>query len=274
MIPQSSIDSIRKLLEKVTCPLLVERDGRVACHATLLLFACGEYRFLVTAAHAIRDAVKYDANLYIPSDIEPYTSVPIPSKFFMYDDRRIDIAVSSISKDLVRHLSAHEWARLSDFVCDGVNPGVRSAMYGILSRESESWNAKGEIGIVTRTSAVFVSELCNAPPDIRDSDERVYVWTKGNSIWCTDSSGNSRTPPTSIEGLSGGPVTLLKLDPWKDDLSTEKLRIVGFQSSIVSLNNVTGEAYCKAILWPAMIGVIQSLFPSTREVLRVYGLPI
>ncbi len=83
--------------------------------------------------------------------------------------------------------------------------------------------------------------------------------------------GQNWPVPKGINGLSGAPVILIR-SPFDAAFDPNPLAIIGFQSSVVSLNDAQDRKVLKIIHWAAMLAVAALAYPGLKDVAKAYGL--
>jgi hypothetical protein len=262
-IPQSSIDAIGQMMSEVAVPIVANDHGRVAHHATGMLFEFGDTRFLVTARHAYLEARKHRASLLVPSDCVPHKAYRLPGKFLYLEETALDLdlAVIPIPVDFQKHFNAHRWVKTTDFVCDTLRPGTFCGVWGHFANDSHPWPASGTDFSKPQPPAgrhgVYVSQIVELYRQPENWNSVCHISAIGDILWASYR-GKTTKKPSSIIGFSGAPVAVFQGSPYDPNFSPYPLSIVGFQSAVIPLDDPNKHQTLKIISWQSLKFLLQT----------------
>lgn len=258
---------------------MVIPDHQVLHHAaTATLFEVAGMRFLVTAAHVVRSALRAGTTIAVSDGAHSFVVVAgdwmVSAKNGEQGDT-VDIAIYRIPSSLSSRFDACTFITLDDVCSDAEPPLGVYALFGFpgdwasqslndtevlqlkaLEYTTHTLDRSGEtcIGYVPKHHILLEGD----PGDITNED--------GFKTRFSDRYGNKARFPIALKGMSGGPVWRLgdlsvPLDAW----AGQQAKLAAVQTAVYQ-----GNAVIQATRWAAVTTAIAVSYPELRPAIDLW----
>jgi len=273
-------ECIPSLVAKSTVGLVasVNQFSRQIGSGTLLAIA--EHRFVLTAAHVIRQASESGATLGISGTIDGLFITAkgtwALSEAAKTDGDENDIAIYELTKDECRRFADDVFVRIGDVAF----PSNVTHSYFVVSGFPSMWSTS--IGpseptvhakmlqygtIAFQGNAVALPGFNPNYHFLLEASPDLMIDHQGNETYFRTRTGHSASMPRDLGGISGCSVWVLgdlrkPLEKWMRD----DARLVGVETSVY----VQSKAI-KVTRWNAVTSLLYAAFPQVRPVLEMYA---
>lgn len=282
------IEHYRRLSEFVpkfawdsTVPITVRRGDQLAQHGTGTLFAVGDDKFLITAAHVITSA-NHAGNAVSAANLEG-EFVSLGGNWMLSNDEEsdgvLDVAGYRLDEEQATRFHSARFLRLSDVSFDfDAGHGVY-CIFGfpvIWTHESSDDPSKLSSKAIEYTTYAYEG---NTSP-LAGYDERFHLLLEASLDEARDenampvefrySGGVPARFPADLGGISGCSVWHIgdrrfKIEEWP----TVEPRVVGIETSVYGAKSVM-----RATRWNAAATMLYKCFPQTRPVFALHGIQL
>lgn len=223
-----------------------------------LLFAVAKSRFLVTCRHSVHDVVARGAGLWIRDD-RTSTAVALTPEFLFLNSNRFDLAVAKLPDSFVECLSDHQFARGVDTDGSDKPVGTPCVMHGVLSGESRTWDDSVTSEDQCLRAFTYVGHVSEHSSTTDSIDSSIYFALHGEPL-------TRNADQRSYGGMSGTPVFAVNGNPFQPNWKPTDRRIIGIQSSVVSLHKL-GITLMKVARIELLYSLLRTCFPSDAQTL-------
>lgn len=241
-----------------TVPLFIDHNGYTMPHATGTLLSVGSLYFLVTAAHAVKDAAADGSPLFV-GGVQGANVLPLRGHMINAPtNSKSDIAAYCLPHDDLRIYESKRFLGLSDFWIDPRDPGTGPfALYGFFADPRGAGGEDMPRGYVN-SAYLFMNRYVGNPPS-DGYDAPLHLLFDGKPRHNFGEGGAPKSLPASeYRGISGA--GLFTVSP--DD---QRPLLVAIETCVHRDNNIVqGTRVC------SLVELLGSKYAEVREAVEQF----
>jgi hypothetical protein len=260
-----------------TVALVVAHPPAVHLLATATLFQLADVRFVVTAAHAVRQASKAGKTVGVSGGVDGHF-VSLPGQWMCSGDGSDsdlhDVAIFRMSDDIAGRFSDVSCLRLSDVTLDEPDPRGVYSLFGYPGVWA-SPSAADDVPLTVKPLEVTTYAYDGERRTVPAYDPRLHILLSlgqedltspdGTALIFADRMNQPVNLPLGIKGVSGCSVWHIgNLDTPIETWTTRPARLAGVQTTAYRFHQVI-----RVTRWISVTTLIDEAFPDLRPVLRL-----
>ena len=259
-----------KIWDSTVSLAIVHNEAELHQFGTGTLLRVGDYYFVVTAGHVVRQASENNRALLIPTNQRPFIQL---QGGYCSDDGQ-DIGVIQLTPSNADQLHGKSFLQLLDVAFDDDLASGTFGIFGYPGRLAQPGTPNNS-QMILQPFQYITYAFDGAVDALGNYDRKLHLLLKADAIAAEDSNGNAfaildrqGSPlefPSDLGGISGCSVWMLgSSDKSTSDLGKKYPKVVAVQTAVYPDSRII-----KATRWICVSTLLWQAFPELRPVLQL-----